>query len=405
MKSLFVKLDLMNMKPYLFLNGKERKQTVVGGLLSIVNAVFILTISIYFFIKLSIRTSSNITYNLIPLANSTSSLTANFTGKPFIIALKSTLMEIINDEGLYSIVGQTTEFYLDQSKQMTGKRIFHEMEKCNIDKHFGNYTNLFKDVPEIDRYFCLKDPNTLINVNGTYGNPSKPFSFQIQKCINSTLNVICVPDVSKKLENINVAVMFLDSQIMHDQTDYPQKVYLRSDTITASSSVYKRIFYYLRHVVYTTDIGYIFEDLTTFEFYQFPSPREIVDLRTEGILPGNFINVFFIMDNQVDSYKKEYIKLQNFLANVGGIIKFFNQISIFLIFAYQYKSFYSDVCKVYSNSNSHLRLPNVIQSLIKDEKGNLNLKNNYFQKLKPLISKVLIINNIYNRPMILAVFE
>jgi hypothetical protein len=382
-------IDFIGEKPSLFISKKNRKQTAFGGFVFILNCLAIFALSLYFGIKLFDRSSSNITYNIVPVTTNLSSLSANMTGRPFIVTLKNTLFEIINDEGLYNIVGQVTEFYLDENNRMTGRRFFYPMEKCKLDTHFGDYRSYFENVKEIENYFCLKNFSSIINVEGTYGTVSRAFAFQIQKCVvNPLTDITCLPDVDKRLENINVAIEFLDNQINHENPHSPIITYLRSDTVTASSSIYKRIFYYLKHVKYYTDIGYVFEDTSLSEFFQFPDYKETMDLRTQGILPGNFLNIFFIMDKEIAVFKKSFMKLQNLLANVGGIVKLFTQVSFFLVLMVDHKNYFQEICKLYTLPTQILQVNETnfnLRNMIKIKTKEKNIHK------KPLVSKVIII--------------
>ena len=393
MSKLLSSFDYITERPYLFINNRTRNQTSLGGFIFVLNVLAIFILSIYFGIKLFDRSTSNISYNLVPVTKNTSSLTANFTGRPFVITLVNTLTEILNDDGLYNIVGQITDFYLDESNRMTGKRTFFEMEKCNINKHFGQYQSYFSEVKELEKYFCLKKPNSEIVIKGIYGGLSRIFAFQIQKCVQDiSKNITCLNEVDKILENINISIKFLDNQINHDKQNNPKELYLRSDTVTASSSVYKRVFYFMKSVQYFKDIGYVFEDNKSFEFYQFPDSKETVDLRSQGILPGNFVNVCFIMDNKIFMFKKSYMKLQNLLANVGGIIKLFTQVCYYLLITIDYKSYYQEVCKLHNNKESEMNQSQLNFKYIKNNNVIEINKSGRESQVKPLIIKVLLFN-------------
>jgi hypothetical protein len=141
------------------------------------NGLLILGLSIYFLNKL-ISSSNNVNYNIKPITTNQTSLNLSFTGKPFIITLTNTLSEILPDEGLFNILGLTTKFYLDDSKKITGERKFFEMEKCDINKHFGKYRKFYEEVPELNKYFCLKDIFKDIDIYGVWGGLLKFLLFK-----------------------------------------------------------------------------------------------------------------------------------------------------------------------------------------------------------------------------------
>lgn len=77
----------------------------------------------------------------------------------------------------------------------------------------------------------------------------------------------------------------------------------------------------IRNILYSTDIGYVFEEFEEVNATKIEPYTESVDNRSEGLFPGNFV-VFSIQTSAIKQvFNRSYIKIQNLLANIGGVIE------------------------------------------------------------------------------------
>jgi hypothetical protein len=269
---------------------------------------------------------------------------------------------------------------------------FHEMEKCN-ENNFGIYKKYFEGVKELDRYFCIKNESFVIDLYGTQGSVYKSWSFLFNKCANDTSN--CRSDMNKLLENVDVEISFLDNYIDHEIVENPYNSYLRTDLISVSNSLHKKINYLMKQIIYNSDIGYVFDGLKRDEFYHFSEPLETFDIRRYDAIPGNFMNVNYVIDNKNQIYFRSYLKLQDFLAIMAGLIQLVSQFSSIFINLINLNSFFLDVCKLYfekdENMNSH---PNISMDHI-NIKGS---SQSFSTSFKPLLVKVSFLF-IFRKPI------
>jgi hypothetical protein len=124
-----------------------------------------------------------------------------------------------------------------------------------------------------------------------------------------------------RLVNTYISYVFLDSNIDHNNVQNPTKYNLRSEILPVSSTIYKRIFFYIKNISYKTDYGFIFQDYREDKVFQVSDSKENVDLRPEGTVPGSFALISVLMDKYNNFFYRKYYKCQNFLADLGGIIK------------------------------------------------------------------------------------
>jgi hypothetical protein len=228
--------DILSNKPELRTSERfQRFKTVYGGTLTILMTTLIIGASISFGIEFLERKNSNVTYNKIP-ADETNK--AEIGDLPYMVALLDNGLKLLEDEDRwYSFLSETWDFYPKNSSsgqiEMGLKRIKINTERCNIDKHFGKYKELFKDVPYLEHHYCLI-PGQNITAYGLYGS-TKPNNFidhWISTCVNDTAlnrtNCYSREESKARLVNTYISYVFLDYVIDHNDIQNPTKVVLRS---------------------------------------------------------------------------------------------------------------------------------------------------------------------------------
>jgi hypothetical protein len=320
------KFDFISEKPELYINSNTRFKTNYGGILGVSTVVLILAAAISFTYELLSLTQSKIFYNQIP-----SDLTSfNYSSMPWAVMLQDSTFKPLEDEDrYYYILADIWEIKPDDSTgiiQLETKVSPVKLERCDLNKHFGLFRQLFQNVPFLEHHFCPVPEENNITLYGSYGS-IKPYSFLdvwISRCNNSTRvhkRSQCFDSerINKHLIQTYVSLKFIDFSINHKDNVKPEHEYLRSETLSVSTTVYKRNFFSLTNIEYNSDSGLIFKNNVLNTFYQFSESKEQVDLRPEGSVPGSFAEITFMMDNKVDSYFRSYEKAQATLASVGGI--------------------------------------------------------------------------------------
>lgn len=412
LKTNIIESDILSDKPEIRTDEKNvRFKTIYGGVLTILSTLLIVAASISFGIDLIRRKNSSVTYNLLPADDSTQAQIGDF---PFMVALLDNGLKLLEDEDrYYTFYSEVWNFIPNNSTGnivMDLKREVINTERCDINKHFGKYKDLFKDVPYLNHHYCLI-PGQNISVYGLYGSTKKNnfVDHWISICLNDTsLNrTNCHPQEKSRARLVNtyISFVFLDYSIDHNDFNNPVKILLRSEILPVSSTIYKRIFFYQRPVKYTTDYGLILEDNKDFSFYQVLDSKENVDLRPSGTVPGSFALISVLMDKYNNFYMRKYSKIQNFLADIGGLIKGLILISAFLNYLISYEFFFVDLVNslykveiVKSNDNTLNRDKlNIIESN-KNIIVNSNTKKHNINDLmfRYSLFNVLLNNNIEN---------
>ncbi len=393
-KSNIIYADILSSKPELRSSEQNiRFKTIFGGALTIISTILIICAGISFGLNLFQRKNSSITYNVLPADQSTK---ADFGKYPFMVALLDNGLKLLEDEDrYYTFYSEVWNFIPNNSSGsivMDLVRVPIKTERCDLEKHFGEYKEAFRHVPYLAHHYCLV-PGQNITTFGLYGS-TVDYNFVdhwISTCVNDTkLNrTNCFPSEKSKARLVNtyISYVFLDYSIDHSDTNQPIKLNLRSEILPVSSTIYKRIFFYQRPVLYTTDYGYVFEDFQDISFYQTLDSKENVDLRPQGTVPGSFALISVMMDKYNNFYFRKYYKIQNFLADVGGIVKGLLLISGFVNYLFSEEFFYVDLV----NSLYHVDV-SMNGSKNKDDVYNKNLSSfplqNYAQQNMSAIKRI-----------------
>ncbi len=107
----------------------------------------------------------------------------------------------------------------------------------------------------------------------------------------------------------------------HEDLNQPEKSYIYSDMVQVSSTSYKRNWYYFRNIIYDTDEGLIFPKSNIRSIHSFAGTREATDFRIKTTIPGTFSVVSLNNYPLKQIFKRRYYKVQNMMADLGGIIK------------------------------------------------------------------------------------
>jgi hypothetical protein len=199
-------------------------------------------------------------------------------------------------------------------------------EKCDLNKSFGNYRSYFEKVPDINLHYCATPGANDLNVVNQFGGIYEYvfLAHYYLKCTNNTsLNKTnCKPqqEIDSALASIYAEFITLEYSLDHKKAGSPGSLYTRSDLSPVSTSITTRLWYYITNVDYYSDFGFLFEDIKKESFFYYSKPVSTYSLSGCNF-PGCFASIVITMDGKFEKYTKTYAKLQNFLANVGGILK------------------------------------------------------------------------------------
>ena len=145
----------------------------------------------------------------------------------------------------------------------------------------------------------------------------------------------------------------------------------------SSSAFFKRSYFYLKNIIYNSDNGIVLNDEILEHKTVYHSDKTIMDFRDSKLNNGKILYQFTMTFNPngiEETIKRTYKKIQNIMAEVGGIIKVITMICVILLYSYNKISYYDNISNelVRISENEHDRINTVI-------KNNYNSYNNFLK--------------------------
>ena len=402
MNKIITSLDLYSTKVHFTINsGSKRNKTPIGGIITIFSSLVIIAITIILLIEFVTGNNSTVQSSFA----STEDLHLPLYDYPFLLRL-STEKIIPYEEGsrLYTM---TLKLKVGGGKNTYQWTDDIEMEQCDINQHFGNFSYLFANISDLNTYLCpiIRQPNQ--SVVGIYGGAQifQYYHFYITMCINSTLNNNhCVDNktMNKLLKATYLDVLTIDYNLdITNLRDKPFKPYVRSDRHSISNTVYKRVWMYMEHIDYIKDIGLLFEKDTMYSFYQVNSFKYDMDLRDiyNGVtIPGTFANLSILNFNIKHTYIATYMKVQEFIAYIWSLSNVIKIFAIIVNYCFSESSYKQKIIGyVFPKENEK----NYLTTGLKKTQSNMNSMNKYVLNIQTSQSFLNYKTNNFNKNIVI----
>ena len=396
--------DLLSEPVQLLYKGNKRPQTYIGGLLSIIISIF--TLVSIFVLGLEIFYKNN-RYSRFS-KDYTDNYTQTLEDFPIIfsISLPGT-GEIPNMDQYLWIHARYYEMGVDNStNQLYLKEHALFVEKCDPDVHFGKYKDIIMNssVPLATAY-CI-NPNKIDWSNGTIGTdfpvnfmnpyaqtPSHFTALFVEDCyapfthrwgMYYPQNKTCASpsDIESMLSYFFLYVYHIDSYVDLNDYENPRKPFVTSSTKTLSKSTYKQEFIRVKNTKINTDSGFLLSSTDTMSFPQ-------LDEYHFEVAVGDNQDLIMELDLEtthlVDVYDRRYLKVQELMAQVGGLFKFlviFGEIitrffvnkQFLIALANNFTNFQTDDKVINKNSNPNIGM-HTSKNYINVEESYSNNKN------------------------------
>lgn len=321
-------------------NGDTRLKTIYGGSLSILSVITALAFALYFFISLVNKDNIYLAFSNEVSANSNLSDSNTF---PFLLRLTDkNNVPFKTPKEIYSIYLKYWSGGDNSSSDMAGQSTVDiDIEPCDLNKHFAKYRELFVDIKDIHTFYCPRPRMFNETIHGIYGgiNPFGYYHFYIAMCYQKDY---CKPldEIQKITQNVYLDFRTVEFGINSFRKTAKTELVL-TERYMLSSSVYKRIWYYYSGVKYITDTGLFFSS-TEEDYFSLPeSTRYDIDHRDifTGTIPGTFVTMTILNTGTVHIYYRKYLKIQDYIASIGGIVKFVQLIGFLLNYYFGLNSY------------------------------------------------------------------
>lgn len=329
--------DFLSTEVKLTINkGDTRLKTVLGGMLSIISVIVTIAFGIYFFVQLLNKESSFVitSTQITPFIK-----IKNSNEFPFLVRLTNDISAPYDyPDKIYNI---TLKYWYVQSSEMQQEDSYDiQLEKCDINKHFGQYRSLFEPLTDLDTFYCALLRPDNFTIHGRYGdvNPFGFYHFYISMCWKRK-DCYDIDTLKNITENIFLDFRTVDFSIESYKSN-PKEETIHSSRHMLSSTIFKRVWLSISGIKYLTDEGFFFSSITSETFSQIDSTRYDSDNRNIFNAEGTFAALTLITTGTNYIHNREYTKIQSYLASIGGIVNFIQVIAFILNYTYSQNSFH-----------------------------------------------------------------
>jgi hypothetical protein len=340
-KSIISSADIIGLDIGLRHHHKAHYNTIPGGILTILTTIFIIYCVFYF--------GEDIYHKKKPISRFNKILSPKqifLKDYPIPISFISRSMPLLNVERYFDITADMLLMDYTPLNLTAINKYSLIVERCTKE-HVAAYGDLFVKDSFFPFSYCM-NPNKLMN--GTevqQGNPfiqgemtsfnSSALYYTIAPCVNSTANGNrCAPqsEITTVLSDCHLSYPYVDAYVNLDSYETPYNYFLNRNVITLNSKLGKTNFVKVKSTAIQTDSGFIMDDLDERSLLQ-AEPPTTDTLGDASIL----ISVFIFTTKIQDTYVRKYVKVQDIVANVGGLLKFLLTLGTIVLMPYQQRSF------------------------------------------------------------------
>jgi hypothetical protein len=312
-------IDFLSCEPKLFVYNNDRYITKFGVIISYICLTIITVLSGYFLYNFYQKEGINIVF----LRNNDFVADVELTKDFFFYRYYDVENDVI-DPRVAKVVPTFIKIWANDSFEINDITT----ETCSFDSpYLSKHKELFNNL-NISKYTCVVPGD--YNILATF-NVSSYFNFYIAKCQNTTENGNHCYDpsyIDSYLEGLNMYYEYYSPSYIvdHYSVDKPlrmgfnyQQYRIISDFFYAYTERYKII-------KYISDEGVVFEDPQTHNGYEYDDSSSNIVIYNNGIptlVDNSFALIQYNINNRfMEQYQRTYQKLQDVVANIGGIVDF-----------------------------------------------------------------------------------
>ena len=389
MMTLITKIDYLSLDPKVYVEGKENRKTCIGGLLSVLTIILSIMGSYYFGQEVWMKKNPVVNQSIESLQEPPT-LKLDKESWDIMFALQND-NSFFNDPRVYTVEAST--FHVQPNNTLILKKI--NMENCLEESFSETLYPYFKNY-NVKNLVCISKKqegyeNNTLTIQKQFGQADfKLLLFLFKPCQNSTSSsIICESpeDIQKKIGTTYFSLFTIDNFTRTKNLTHPFVKYTYNNFIATGIGSLYTISLYLNHKTITSDMGILFYEekvIKSFgvnEFKMNYNPKSAED--------GTFLRLEVHLKSVQDNIFRKYLKLQELMAQIGGIFNLVNIISkiiIYFINHFYYKVYLVDMFFNYYEVNDE----NIDYSLIKPTKIVSNNKetlqtNSIFQNKSKLL--------------------
>jgi len=335
MKNLIKNRDLFGKPLQLKIGKQNKKNTVFGGILSLLTYLIIISSLIYKILEYFERDQPTVNFKLNQM---TSPKAMNLTDQnlDLVFALvDSKTYNLIEDiDSYFDFIFYYTKYTRTESTDVKKIKTLDTRNCSDLERSsnaYGVLNNFNKKW--INNSICmgdkLKNSSDDIIINGTFvGNNFSQISIWIYKCNQTNRNLTNNSKKCKSDEEITsirdksyLELFFVDTNAKYENYTYPIDNYMANIYWKLSSSDSFKTNLKFKNIEIHTDVGFFSHVLNSISFFSFDQYEHIESDKTPNYI-FNTVGVMYIfpsLNNEI--YTRVYLRLEDIAASIGGFYK------------------------------------------------------------------------------------
>lgn len=376
-KSAFQKADFISPPPNLKIEGKESYKTAFGGFINILLTILSIVGTIYFGKKLFVKTDPVVVRSEME-GHQVGPFEVNNSGFNIFVAVEYPNMTYYVNERVFTFNAtyEVNKFLDDGSQEYTITPIDYDLcskyySKDEIDSGIDYYN-----------FFCVK-PDT-VTINGYWGAEIMTYlKIRLYKCFNTTENNDhCLPEeeIVDYLQGGYLSMYTTNSFLDFNNETSPVTLKLSDWFNSINIDLTYDYVYNIKSLLFQDDHGFLLENIQESEFPYYASPSILYYGDRGGLLCTVIVQGY----KYGERISRSYLKIQDVLTNIGGLLKAFSVIATFIITLSSNFEFYGDSLhnfKTQLNSYAKVRETKDLSFIIQKSnigKDNLGYMRNNF---------------------------
>ncbi len=330
---LLCQADIIGRQPELRINDMPRNQTLLGGSLCIIVYCFFILASLYF--------GQELIYRVIPTiieaekkTNKNDILYLSKSQFSFFLTLYDQENGFLNPKNYLNLNLYMRSLNNGQIKNKSITLGNCELSDFEID---DNDDDSFKDL-NLNQFICIKNTDNSFYMEGNIKqNKFSTIELEIKPCSNNN-NCKNEEEIKNILEKFQLGIFYFDTSFNFRKFNKFSNNVIRTFYITFNYNYTKFIDISLGLTNIYTDVGYLFERFKKKELHNIKR----IDKHNFDRINDNyyFINIRFQLDFIKKTIYRKYYKVQNWVAELGGIIRAMTLIATFINYFNDRASFY-----------------------------------------------------------------
>ena len=346
-------IDFFGHAPSFIIKNNLKYKTHIGGLLTLIVIIISIITLIFFSEELYSKKSPSV--NLITEANLNPSKINFFDNFEFIIGIQNDNFIVQRNESIYYAKGFLFQTIINSSGIFNIKE---EIKLDSCDKALKNSINyeLFKHL-NLNNYYCSSKNQSKININNIYlneywgNNGFQMLQIKFYDCVNTDEyviknNITCASEEILK-ENLNLAdlsLYFIDTFISTNNYKNPFQRGIHEYFYDVSKNFLLTLTQYYNHIEINDDSGLIFTTSNKINSFKL---SDMITNKADERTGEHFLTLTLQLNNVIEKYQRKYYKLQDYAAQVGGVINTLIIICYFILKFYDENAYFEFLINEY----------------------------------------------------------